>query len=158
MNLFPYTMQFLCWVTTHHGEGASFCVSLCDVQFIFHFLLLALNCACLSALQYCNCEASAYKSTCYSLFTRTKQHTLSPRYAAIHALQLRSKPEASMQLLAVRMVNNGTSESRWRHGTNVFGPADLVSCIACVPATHAQKALNFELRLFKKCRVGIAVK
>ena len=65
----------------------------------------------------------------------------------------------SQQLLAVRMVNNGTSDSRWRHGINVFGPVDLVSCIVCVPThVHAQKALNFELRLFKKCRVGIVVK
>ena len=57
----------ICSVATMHGEGAwSFCVY---VQFILHFVLLALNCARLGALQYwlgyiCKCEASVHKSTC----------------------------------------------------------------------------------------------
>ena len=52
---------------------------LCIVQFLFYFVLLAWNCACLSALQYwlgyvCKCKASAYKSMCYCFSRGQNNH------------------------------------------------------------------------------------
>ena len=77
-----------------HGHFVFLCV-----QFIFHFVLLALNCTGLGALQYwlsyiSKRKASAHKSMFYRLFS-WDNHTPSPWHAAIHALQLHSVLEAS---------------------------------------------------------------
>ena len=84
---------------SYHGEGTwSFCVSLCTVY--LPFVLLALNCTGLGALQYwlsyvSKCKASAHKSMCYRLFSQGwDNQTPSPWHAAIHVLQLHSEPEA----------------------------------------------------------------
>ena len=89
-----------------HGHFVFLCV-----QFIFHFVLLALNCTGLGALQYwlsyvSKCEARAHKSMCYRLFSQGwDNHTPSPRHAAIHALQLHSEPEA------IQMANTRTRDT-----------------------------------------------
>ena len=75
------------------------------VQFIFHFVLLALNCACLGALQYwlgyvCKCETSARRSTCYKDETITI--CSNPCTTAMFKV-------GSQQLLAIRRANTGTS-------------------------------------------------
>ena len=83
------------------------------VQFIFHFVLLALNCLCLGALQYwlgyvCKCEASTCKSMCYCFFTRMKQPCTFPMICRNPCATATFK-SGNQQLLAVRMANKGTS-------------------------------------------------
>ena len=127
------------------GKVRSHFVFLC-VQFIFHFVLLV-NCAHLGDLQYwfgyvCNSKASASNSTCYCFSQEQNNHVLSQRCAAIHALQLHSKLEASSYLpLEWPILGPVQQMETWN---NFFGPADLVPCIACAP-THGQKAFKFGL-------------
>ena len=92
-------------------------------SFVYHFVLLALKnvyarIPCSTAWPHaCKCETSARKITCYSLFSQGQYHlTPWPWYAAIHALQLRSKLEASSYIATDH--SNGQHQdqySRWRH-------------------------------------------
>ena len=118
------------------------------------FVLLALNCACLGALQYwlgyvCKCEASVHKSTCYCFFTRMKQPRTFPTICSNPCTTAMFKA-GSQQLLAVRIANTRTSTVDGDIWNNFFRPADLVPCIACAP-THVQKGFNFELT-FQTCK------
>jgi len=87
------------------------------VQFMFHFVLLALKCAHLDALQYwlgyiCKCKASAQIHVLL-FFHKDVTTTHLPHDISIHALQLYSKPRLNGQHL--------DQYSRWRHGTNSSG-------------------------------------
>lgn len=125
MNFFPYTMlqflsellQRLCLAThqngcdcfalvnvantdllhSYHWERCA--VVLCvfvNVQFIFHFLLLASN---------CKCKASMCKSTCFCFFTRTKQPHTSQQSAATGPCATATFKAESQHLLAIQMAN-----------------------------------------------------
>ena len=121
------------------------------VQFIFHFVLLALHCACLGALAclvWLLLQVQSKHAQIPMLFFSQGRHNMQQ---SMHCSYIQS------QKLAVTGHLNGQHRdqySRWRHKTTFFRLVDLVPCITCVP-THAQKALNFELWLFKKCKGGI---
>ena len=110
---------------------------LCIVQFLFYFVLLAWNCACLSALQYwlgyvCKCKASAYKSTCYCFSQGQNNHapSLVSQSKTLQAGSVRLHLPHNMQQCtpcsyvqnqkpAVTGRSNGQHWdqcSRWRHG------------------------------------------
>ena len=65
------------------------------VPFILHFVLLALNCACLGASLAALASANQVRADSHAFPQGRNNHALSQRYAAIHALHLRSKLEAS---------------------------------------------------------------
>ena len=77
------------------------------------FVLLALNCACLGALQYwlgyvCKCEASVHKSMCNCFFTRMKQPRTFPTICC-NSCTIAMFKAGSQQLLAVQIANTGNS-------------------------------------------------
>ena len=86
---------------------------------------------------------------CATILSQGETHEPFPQYAAIHALQLHSKPEASHS-----NAKHKGQYSRWRRITPFLWPADLVSCITCVACA---KNFNFELFIFKKSRGRIGM-
>ena len=97
------------------------CFAFFVYMFIFPFVLLALYCACLGALQYrldyiYKCEASTHKSTCYWFFARTKQPHTFPMICSNPCATAMFKA-SSQQLQAIRMANTGTSTVDMRPGT-----------------------------------------
>ena len=84
---------------------------------------------------------------CATILSQGETHEPSPQYAAIHALQLHSKPEASHS-----NAKHKGQYSRWRRITPFCGQRTLyhASHVACA------KNFNFELFIFKKSnRIGM---
>ena len=127
---------------SYHRKGAwSLRTSLCMQSLSFIFVLMAINFACLGALQYwlsyiCKCKASVRKFRCHFFHKATHlPHN-------IHGAS--TFKTGNQQLLAVWMANAGISTVDGDM-EQFFGPADLVPSITCVP-THAERlsTLNFD--------------
>ena len=125
-------------------------------QFIFHFVLLALNCAHLGAavLAWLRLQVRSKRTQIHVLLFIPKDETTTHllhnmqqtmRYSYVHNW----KP-------AVTGRSNGQhwdQNIRWRHGTT-FPVSRLVPCVS----THVQKAFRFDLwffKKFKKCKHSI---
>ena len=140
---------------SYNREGVwSFCVSVV----IFHFVLLALNCARQGSLEcwlgyICKCEASGHKSTCYCFFfTRTKQPRTFPTICSNPCTTAVFKAR-SQQLATDRSNGQHWDQYSSQDGDmkQLLWDSGPVPCIASV-STHAQNAFNFKLGLFKKCK------
>ena len=148
---------------SYHGEGAwSFCISLCAVYPSF----------CVSGFKLCTPGCPVVLA--WLPLQVWSKHT----HIHIHLLVFLHKDETSTHLphdmqqsicysyaqsrkptVTGRLnAQHQDQYSKWRHGTTFSCQrTDLVPCIICVP-TPAQKAFNFELWLFKKCKGSTGTK
>ena len=119
------------------------------VQFFFYFVLLALNCAHLGKLQYwlgCTCKREASKHTQIHmlLFFHKDETTTHLPYDMQQSMCYTFKA-GSQQLLAIQVANT----KQIKIWSNIFRPADLMSCITRVPM-HAPRAINFKHSLCQR--------
>ena len=110
------------------------------VKFICHFVLMQIVhnwVSCSTGLAMLARAKQGRANPHATVFSQGQNnHAPSLQYAAIYAVQLHSKPEASSYWPFEWPTPDQYSR---RRRSNFFRPVDLVSCILCVP-THAQKA------------------
>jgi len=116
------------------------------VQFIFHFVILTLNCArwvpCSTGLATLASAKQVHADPHATVFYQGQNsHTPSPRYAAIY-----SKPDASSYWPFEWSIPGPVQYVETRN--NFFGPAELVSCVPM----HAQRLLTLNFDILKNVK------
>ena len=136
----------------HEKSVWSFCISLCSVCLLF----------CASGISLCTLGCPAVLTwLCLQVQSKCIQIHVLLFFTVVK--QLRSFPTICSNPCATAKFNVGSQQllsgqhweqySRWRHG-NLF-PASRPRIMHHMFPTHAQKAFNFELWLFQKCKGSV---